>query len=99
MPFLNLETGSVVPNYKFNSPLNVEATSTHISFVSKLLDAVKESSFNKVLPFQNFQTTNQELHGKQIALGRTPKVGWCLEGKFLSLFSEKNVQIYVTALS
>ena len=99
MAFLDLETGSVVPNHKFNSPLNMGPTTTPYNFASKLLNAVKETPFNKVLQFQNFQTTNQELHGKQIALGRTPKVGWFLEGKFLSLSFKKNAQIYVTVLS
>jgi len=75
------------------------ATTIPINFVSKLLDAVKETPSNKVLQFQNFQTTNQELHGKQIALGRTPKVGCCFEGKFLFLLFKKNAQIYVTALN
>ena len=95
------------------------ATTTPINVVSKSLDAVKETPFNKLkvgnlvfkkqsrvnyeyqslgsrlfLQFQNFQTTNQELHGKQIASGRTPKVGWYLEEKFLFLLSRKNAQIY-----
>lgn len=100
------------------------ATTTPFNFVSKSLDAVKQTPFNKlkvgnlvflktittklrvpifgftsVLQFQNFQTTNQELHGKQIASGRTPKVGWSLLEKFLFLLFRKNAQIYVTALS